>query len=324
MSRFRSHCAMRHERAVNDRDDAERHDEDRKAVRGGREDGEGDAQDAVSAELQQDAGQDDRPGGRRGGVGVGQPGVERPTRDLDRKGEEEGEERQAGQQHVVGVRLRALGLDDVEAAGNEVDREDRQQHEDRAGHGVEEELDCRVLGPVFRLAPNPDQEVHRHEADLPEHVEEHEVERDKHAQHAHLEQEEQEEELAHPRLDGAGGVPEAKRGQERGQENEGHAQAIHAHVEGDVERGDPGRHYLELHASQSLVVGKPQVDREAQRERADRDGARLDKPFLPSLVEVEPLAPRQQREDGADKRDEGDNGQQLVIHQRALRWTGCE
>ena len=91
------------------------------------------------------------------------------------------------------------GLDDVEGAGGEVDAEDGQQHEHRAGHRVEEELDRRVLRPVLRLAPDADQEVHRDEADLPEDVEEDQVERDEHAQHAHFEQQEEEEELPHPR-----------------------------------------------------------------------------------------------------------------------------
>ena len=51
-----------------------------------------------------------------------------------------------------------------------------EQHEDAAGQRVEEELDGRVL--VARAAPDADEEVHRQEHDLPEHVEEEEVERD--------------------------------------------------------------------------------------------------------------------------------------------------
>ena len=47
---------------------------------------EAEAQQPVGAELEEDAGQDHRPGGRRLGVGVGQPAVERDQRDLDREG----------------------------------------------------------------------------------------------------------------------------------------------------------------------------------------------------------------------------------------------
>ena len=50
------------------------------------------ADEAVGAHLQQHAGQDDRAGGRRLDVRVGQPGVEREHRHLDREAEEEGQE----------------------------------------------------------------------------------------------------------------------------------------------------------------------------------------------------------------------------------------
>ena len=54
--------------------------------------GSGEADEAVAAQLQQDAGQDHRARRRGLDVGVGQPGVEREHRDLDREGQEEREE----------------------------------------------------------------------------------------------------------------------------------------------------------------------------------------------------------------------------------------
>jgi hypothetical protein len=48
-----------------------------------------------------------------------------------------------------------FAVEDVEAAGGEVDAQDGQQHEHRASHRVEEELDGRVLRPVLRLPQMP-------------------------------------------------------------------------------------------------------------------------------------------------------------------------
>ena len=97
------------------------------------------------------------PGGRRLGVRVGQPGVEREHRDLDREGEEEGEEGAELERR----REAALGRGreeperlEVEGAGparrrvrrlvGERGREDRDEHQQRADERVEDELDRRV------------------------------------------------------------------------------------------------------------------------------------------------------------------------------------
>ena len=65
-----------------------------RAKLGGRfgEDGHGETQIAVGAHLEQDAGQDDRAGGGRLHVGVGQPGVEGEERHLDGEGQRKGQE----------------------------------------------------------------------------------------------------------------------------------------------------------------------------------------------------------------------------------------
>ena len=57
-----------------------------------RENRQAEAQEAVRAHLQQDGRQNHRAGRRRVGVRVGQPGVEREHRHLDREAEEEREE----------------------------------------------------------------------------------------------------------------------------------------------------------------------------------------------------------------------------------------
>ena len=67
--------------------------------------------EAVRAHLQEDGRQDDRAGRRRVGVRVGQPGVEREHRHLDREAEEE---RQEDPPLQVERHVQLLELRDVE------------------------------------------------------------------------------------------------------------------------------------------------------------------------------------------------------------------
>ena len=76
------------ERAVDDADHGQDADDRRPLDRGLRQERQGDAHEAVRAELQQDRGQDHRALRRRLGVGVGQPGVEREHRHLDGEADE--------------------------------------------------------------------------------------------------------------------------------------------------------------------------------------------------------------------------------------------
>ena len=84
----------RDDRAVDDRDQAQDDDRRRERVGGRREERHREPDHPVRAELQDDRGEDHRAGGRRLDVGVRQPRVERPHRDLDRERQEEGEERE--------------------------------------------------------------------------------------------------------------------------------------------------------------------------------------------------------------------------------------
>ena len=81
-----------HDRAVDDRDQAQDDDRGGERVGGAREQRQGEPDHPVRPELQHDRGEDHRARRRRLDVGVRQPGVERPHRDLDREGEEEREE----------------------------------------------------------------------------------------------------------------------------------------------------------------------------------------------------------------------------------------
>ncbi len=70
-----------------------------------------------------------------------------------------------------------------------VNRQNRQEHQDRAGQRVQEKLYRGVEAAL--AAPDADQEIHRHEHYFPENVEEDEVEGHENAEHAGLQQEKQ-------------------------------------------------------------------------------------------------------------------------------------
>ena len=82
----------RHQRAVDDADHRRTARYGAKCSAAVREQREREPHQAVGAHLQQHAGQDDRAGGRRLDVRVGQPGVERKQRHLDRERERERQE----------------------------------------------------------------------------------------------------------------------------------------------------------------------------------------------------------------------------------------
>ena len=106
--------------------------------------------------------------------------------------------------------------------------QDRQQHQDRAGHGVQEELDGGVDAP--RSAPDADQEVHRDEREFPEDVEQEQVLRQEDADHAHFEQQEEDHEILDALLDRCPGGEDGDGGEEGGQQHQQDAQAVHAQV----------------------------------------------------------------------------------------------
>ena len=188
-------------RSVEDADHCQDGNPGRQLYRGLREKGEVVAQQAVGAQLEQNTRQDDRARRGRFHVGVGQPGMQGPQGNFDRKGCAESQEQPD------------LGIERDAAFGNQfrhrecplVDHQpqDRQQHQYRASHGVQEKLDGSVDAP--RPAPNTDQEIHRHQGKLPKDVEQEQVLGEENARHADFEQQEEDHELAHPIFDGRPG-----------------------------------------------------------------------------------------------------------------------
>ena len=207
-----------------------------------REEWNGESNESVAAELEQDAGQDHRARGWRLHVRVGEPGVEREHRHLDRKGEREGAEGERLQRWVGDG---AAQRDQVECAGpgagchlmTKGGGEDRHEHQQRADQRVEDELDRGV--DAVGATPDADDQVHRDQYDLPEDVEEEEVEREEDAEHPCLQDEEANEVLLHAVLDRPEARQDADPAKQRGEHHECAGEAVNAKVVGDAEAWDP-------------------------------------------------------------------------------------
>ena len=251
------------EGGVDHRDDRKREDERREAGGGVGQHGHREAQEAVSPHLQQHAGQDDGTGGGRFHVSIRQPGVHRPHRHLHREGGEEGEEQPGLHRH------RELGLHqhgDIGAAGDRPHGEQGQQHEHRAGQGVEEELEGGI--DPARAAPDADDEVHRDQHTFEEDVEDHEIQRAEHADHHGFQHQEGEHEFAHPGLDAFPAGEDAERGERGGEQDEEDGNPVHAHFIGDADRRQPVDALDKLEAGAGGVEPHPEQQREREDDQA--------------------------------------------------------
>ena len=236
-----------------------------------REEREGEPHQAVGPHLQHHAREDHRAGRGRLDVRVREPGVEREQRHLDRERQREREEEPEllvkGLRHVVELQQ----IEAVDAGRRLVqvgEAEDGQQHQDAGGHRIQDELDGGVDAPL--VAPDADQEVHRHQHRVPEDVEEEQIERDEDADHRALEQQQEDAErpglLAHrlPRAE------QRERRQEAGEDDEQQADAVDADGILDAERRDPGVALDELEVAGAGVEAAPQAAASRRRRAATR------------------------------------------------------
>jgi hypothetical protein len=185
----------------------------------------------------------------------------------------------------------------------EPDRQQRQQHQHRAGERVEEEFERGIDPP--RPAPDPDDQVHRDQHGLEEHVEHDEIGGAEHADHHRLEDQEGDHELAHADVDRLPRREDADRRQHRREQHEQHADPVDAHLVADTVLRHP-RHALdELKARLGLVEAQPQQQRQHQHDQAgpQRGPARIRRDGL--LV-----AAHQHDDEHADERQESDQRQQ--------------
>ena len=176
--------------------------------------------------------------------------------------------------------------------------EDRDQHEQAAEHGEQDELHRRVDAPA--PAPDADEEIHRDEHGLPEDIEQEEVQGDEDADHAGLEQQHEHGEFLDPVVDRAPGGEEGQRRQESGQEDEEQADAVDADV--IIEAApEPESPLDEFERSRGPVeTGQEHQGGEERQQRCPQgqgpDG--LDRSALD-----------EQEQDGSGQGQEGDDGQ---------------
>ncbi|MEZ4336063.1 MAG: hypothetical protein R3B82_05500 [Sandaracinaceae bacterium] len=308
--------AHRRERAVDDVDHRDRADDRRPGHGALGEHHHADAHHAEGAELHQHARVEHRDRGRRRGVAVRRPGVERE--DAGEGAEAEPEQRehdQLGRARVRGV----LEGREVEAPrlGLEVEPEDpdedrgraHEQHERQLHRGVLAAADVEdlpdvaegpVLGHRVARAPDADEEVHRQDGDLVEEEEDQQILRDEDAEDARHEHQEVDEELLVAALH-----REARedRGEDddAGQQEERDAPAVDREVEADPE----GRHERdaprELEAPGVDVVGDRDQDRSDERHAG---AGERHEPRDPAVL----LRDREERERG-ERRGEDDDGE---------------
>jgi hypothetical protein len=147
---------------------------------------------------------------------------------------------------------------------------DADQHEERADHRVDEELQTRVDAPL--AAPDPDDEVHRDEHRLPHHVEEEQVERHEDAEHPG--REEEEERVVRARLaTDRGEAPVRREQHDEGREEDHHqGDAVESERESDPPRGNPGAVEGLLPAFVAGIERPPEPEREDELEREDGGG----------------------------------------------------
>src|SRR5574338_586711 len=101
----------------------------------------------------------------------GKRGMQRPHGHLDSKSGRKGDEKPD-----LGGGINAAGGDKIrntEGAAIDAQPDNRQQHKNRAGHGIQEELNGRIN--AAGATPDADEEVHGNESEFPEDVEEEQV-----------------------------------------------------------------------------------------------------------------------------------------------------
>ena len=216
-----------------------------------------------------------RAAGRRLNVGVGQPGMKREQRHLDRKRQGKG-----GKQPALGVERNDQLVQVQQIEGHHPLLavvqigyiQDRHQHQQAADHGVQQKFEGRIN--AARPAPDADQEIHRDQHDLPEHVEQEQVNGHEGAQHAGLQEQEKELILLDPVPHITPAGQQHQRGQKAGQQHQKQADAVHPDVVLDAEILNPGV------ALDKLEVGRLAVETGQHAQRHDKGQQRRGQPRI--------------------------------------------
>jgi len=164
-------------------------------------------------------------------------------------------------------------LDKIKSAGGGirggVDGQKGRQHGDASDHGVNEELEGGA-GPAG-AAPQFDQEKSRDQAQFPKKKPMNEVLRREDAEKARFQEEHQRKIELGVALDLPGGQ-QRKRHDQSGKQHHQQPQAIHAQMIVYLQRGHPRNVLDELHRAGFGVEGRPEFQRQRQRQQAGREG----------------------------------------------------
>ena len=169
-------------------------------------------------------------------MGIGQPGVKRHRRQLDRKGDEKAEHqpKRGGGAHL---RAEQRQIVEGEVSGrvlvNEDEHQDRDQHDEAAALGEDEELDRGIKAAL--VAPQRDQEIHRHQHQFPEEEEEEQIQGEEHADHACRCPEQVGVKKANPIGDLGPGDHHRDEAERDREQDEDQAQTVETKLEGDAQ-----------------------------------------------------------------------------------------
>ena len=205
-------------------------------------DGKRKSQEAVGAHLKGDGRKNHRAAGGCLDVGIGKPSMDRPHRHLHREGHQEGQE---DQDLLVQGQGQHVEISDLEAALGLVEQVDqRDKCQQRAQQRVEEELESGV-DPV-RAAPNPDDDVHRNQHRLKEHIEQDGVGGSEYTVDQATHDQERRQILRDAALHHLPSGHNHENGHEAVQHHEGHGDAVDAQLIADIEGRDPRAVFNEL------------------------------------------------------------------------------
>ena len=179
---FQIRLGESHHRGIKYAHGSQRHGDRGKLMRRFRKQRYNEAQQAVSAGLEHNAGQDNTASGRRLRMRIRQPGMKRHCRQLDGKGDKKAQHQPKCK---VRIDLGVLQFEIVERIDTRMvmavqrQNDDRHQHKKTADLRKNDEF-YRRISPVF-MPPDTDQEIHRDDHQFPEKKEQEQIDRQKYA-----------------------------------------------------------------------------------------------------------------------------------------------
>src|SRR5690242_9365465 len=264
--------------AVDDRREPEAHhdEDDRRTLGGLGQQRNAEAHKPEGAEL--NARQDDGHGNGAFQQGIGQPGMKRKHRRLERESHEHEPENQnlLRQRNGDGQKLEEIervGLVHVMQRGIgmvvDIQERDADEHEYAAQQRVEDVFQCGVM-PLGTASPEFDQKVAGNQHQFPEHEEENEIDRDEDTHRRRFERQERHHVQLRLVANGIPGINDHEHGQKDGQADEEHADSVDGQVVADAQGRNPPDVLDELHRGR--IGNEAHQDEYGQGQFHQRDG----------------------------------------------------